>query len=255
MAIAGAENTLEYLYFAKQRRFERVVRALAVSLKQSEGRAPLTGPVPPGFDGGGEDVVGSSSTLSGRVMQVKIERKPTAQEWARYYDQVSIALTNQQITLGDVAFLQAIDNLKQAQAMLGVRAKRNLIEKSQQAQQNTTLTSQQQQQSAQVSGEEARKTLALEFDRKMELEKLKGEIALAVAETQKSGQIDAAQIMTYMKQLSQDSAQAHQVSQAANASDVSLAQHDATLSSNEAESAAQRQHEQQMAQMQPAGGQ
>lgn len=255
MAIAGAENTLEYLYFAKQRRFERVVRALAVSLKQSEARAPLTGPVPPGFDGGGQDVVGSSVTLSSRVMQCVIERVPTNIEWNDFYDSAKVALTQKEITLSDYSFLRQITNLKQATAMLGIRAKRNVMQAAEQAQQQTSMASQQQQESARVSGEEARKTMAQQFEQKMELEKLKGEIALAVAETQKSGQFDAAQLTAYVKQLAQQSAQQHQAGMAQQSQEVQLAQHDATLSSNEAESAAQRQHEAQQAQMAPAAGQ
>ncbi|GAC1381720.1 MAG: hypothetical protein NVS3B25_33220 [Hymenobacter sp.] len=243
LAIQGAENTLDYLYHAKQSRFERVVRALAVSLKQSEARAPLTGPVPPGFDAGGETLVGTSATLPGRVMQCTIERVPTTAEWQDFYETAKVALTEKTITLADYSFLRQIKNLKQASALLGVRAKRNQMEAAQLAQQNTTLTSQQQQQSAQVTGDETRKTLDVEFAHKMALEELKGRNMAAVAEIQKNGHLDAQELIGLLKMQQQSAAQAHQAELAAQAHDVSLAQQSAQLDSQEQEGAAQRSHE------------
>ena len=248
MAISSAENTLDYLYVAKQNRFERVVRAMAVSLKQSEGRAPLTGPVPPGYDGGGCDMVGTSPTLASRVMQTKIERKPTQDEWKRLYGQVDIMLKQQQIEPEDAIFIEGIDNLKQAGAMLGVRAKRKRMQASQSAQQQTSMASQQQMESAKATAEEARKTMQLEYDLKMALEELKGRNAVAAAQVRGQGHLDAADLLGMYKLQQQQSAQAHQAEQSAQGHDVGLAKQSAQLDSQEQMQANQQGHEAQMAQ-------
>ena len=240
MAVQGAENTLEYLYFAKQRRFERVVRAIAVSVKQSEARAPLTGPVPPGTPGAGVDVVGTSDTLATRVIQCKIERKPNQQEWARLYDQVAIMLTQQIIEPEDAIFIQQVDNLKQAGALLAIRAKRKRMQAAEQAQQQTSMASQQQQESAKVTGEEARATLTAEYELRMQLEQLKGENALAAIREQNKGQLAAAEMQHGAKWENQQDAHAHAADQQDADRALKLTQSDAQLESKEYEAAQQR---------------
>jgi hypothetical protein len=243
LAIQGAENTLQYLYHAKQSRFERVCRAVAVSIKQAEARQPLVGPVPPGYASTGLDVVGASDTLASRVFTVKVEQKPTDTQWADFYETAKVALTQKEITLADYNFLRQIDNLKQAGAMLGIRAKRNQMQAAQSAQQQTSMASQQQQDSTRVNGEEARETLKVEYSLRMELERLKGENALAQAEVQKQGHIDANELTQFMAFMKQQAQLQSQAAQANTKHDVQLAQHNATLDSQEAQAAAARQHE------------
>lgn len=240
LAIQGAENTLEYLYFAKQRRFERVIRALAVSLKQSEARAPLTGSVPPGYNAKGIDVVGTSDTLPGRTMQAKIERKPTDQQWRDFYESAKVAMNQKEITLSDYSFLLQIDNLKQATAMLGIRARRNQQQASQSAEQQTTMASQQQMDSARVTAEELRKTNAELHAQKMELEALRGQNAVAAAQVQVKGQLDAAELLNLFKAQQQQHAQLHAAQQAAQQQQAELVKEDARLTSQEEQAALQR---------------
>lgn len=240
MAIAGAENTLQYLYNAKQTRFERVIRALAVSIKQSEPRQPLTGAVPTAK---GIEIVGVSDTLADRVMTCRVERKPTAEEWKRLYDQVSIMLTQQLIEPEDALFVQAIDNLKQAGAMLAVRAKRKRRNAQQDAQSQTSMASQQQQESAKVTGEEARKTNDQLHQQAMELQALKNEGAVLAAKAQVEGQAGITEMMNAMKLMHQENQLSHQAQQADQQRETELAKHDAQLSSQEEQAELQRQHD------------
>ena len=240
MAISGAENTLDYLYHAKQSRFERVVRALAVSIKQTEDRAPMSGPVPVN---GRVEIVGKSDTLSQRVTICKVERKPTEREWARFYDQVSIALTSKEINLSDAGFIQQIDNLKQATAMLGVRAKRNQMQASQSAQEQTSMASEQQMASAKVTAEEARKTNAELHAQAMELQTLKNEGAVMTVREQNAQQAAANEAQIQFNLTKQQEDLAHKAQMGAQQQDAKLAMHDAQLSSQEQESGYQRAHE------------
>lgn len=250
LAIAGAENTLDYLYFAKQSRFERVCRALAVSIKQSEARSPLTGPVPPGFRGNGEELVGTSDTLGARVIQTKIERKPTDKQWDTFYGAANQALAQKEITLADFGFIQNVDNLKQAQVLLGIRAKRNVMQASQAAQQRTSMTSQQQQESAQVKGDQDRQTLTMKYDRETELEKMKIEGQIALGQIQASGHVDATEMTNTVKLIAQQMAQVHAGQQADAQRQAAMMQTNQTLESGEQENQAARDHE---ASMQQAG--
>ena len=240
MAISGAENTLDFLISAKQSRFERTCRALAANIKCTEDRAPLTGAVP---TGGATKVVGQSPTLANRVFQYKVERKPTVDEWKRLYDQVSIMLTQQLIEPEDAIFIQSIDNLKQAAAMLATRARRKRKQAMQDAQAQTSMASQQQMASAKTTAEEARATINLEYDRKIELERVKGDNAVAAAEIQKQGHIDATEMLQWYKTQQMKEQQQHAAEQNAQAHDAKLAATDAQLTSQERQGADQRQHE------------
>lgn len=250
LAIQGAENTLEYLYFAKQSRFERVARALAVSIKQSEARAPLTGPVPPGFEGAGEQVVGTSPTITDRVFQCRIERKPTEIQWQSFYEAAKVAMTQKEVTLADYTFLMQVDNLKQAWALLSIRAKRNQMQAAESAQQQTSMASQQQQESAKVTGEETRRTNAELHQQNMELQTLKNQGAIAANEVTKQGALDLQELTAYFKTASEQQARQHEAEQAAQQREMELAQHDGELSSSEGQADLQRQHEAQLASQQ-----
>ena len=249
LAIAGAENTLQYLYNAKETRFERVIRGLAVGIKQSEDRQPLTGPVPTSK---GTYIVGTSDTLSKRVMSCRVERKPTEAQWNMFYETAKVALTQQQITLSDFSFLMAIDNLKQATAMLGIRAKRNQMNASKAAMEQTTMASQQQQESAKVKGQEDRDTMNLEYDRKEALKKLEIEGSIAVAQITAEGQINANEMLQFYKAQQTREQQGFQAEQNAQAADVKLAQTDAQLASGEMEAQAGREFQAQMQAQAPA---
>lgn len=105
-----------------------------------------------------------------------LSRRPTEEQWAQFYADVSIALENQEISLADSVFLREIDNLKQARQMMVIRARQYKREKQEEAKFNNDLAIQSNQAAAEskLQGEVAKereKGLIAQ-----ELEVLKGKI-------------------------------------------------------------------------------
>lgn len=119
-----------------------------------------------------------------------ISRRPTEEQWAQFYADVSIALEKEQISLADSVFLREIDNLKQARQMMVIRHRMFKREKMEEAKFMNDLAIQSNQAAAQskIEGE-----VAKEREKGLiaaEREELKGRIALHLQEGEK--QWDAA---------------------------------------------------------------
>lgn len=71
-----------------------------------------------------------------------LRRRPTEEQWALFYQDVQIALKNQEISLPDSIYIRSINNLKQAQWVMAMRAKQYKRDKMQEAQFNNDLAMQ-----------------------------------------------------------------------------------------------------------------
>ncbi|GAA4391826.1 hypothetical protein [Hymenobacter koreensis] len=170
LAIAGAENAMGYLFDAKQWRIESVYKAIARSLK------------------------GHSEAVAVRDMDVKVERKPTQEQWARFYAAADKALETKEITLADFAYVTQVDNLKQAYFLLSVRAKRNMAQQQQMAQQNTEFTTQAQIQSAQEAEKAKQSTIQMQAELDMRRDAYARETQLMLIQAQGQVNMQTAQL-------------------------------------------------------------
>lgn len=111
-----------------------------------------------------------------------LTRRPTEEQWATFYADVSIALTNQEISLADSVFLREIDNLKQARQMMVIRAKQYRREKMEEAKFNNDLAIESNQAAAEskLMGEIEKERQKGEVQK--EVEELKGRIQLLLQE-------------------------------------------------------------------------
>lgn len=251
LAISGSQNALNHLFVAKHSRFERAAKAIAASIKSGEdkGRAPLTGSMSVATRSGKKAVyVQPSPGIASRQFQLKIEQKPTEQQWQGFYAIMNNALVAKDITAGDVAFLYTVDNLKQARFLLDVRTKRNDLKKQQQAEAASKMQGEQATAAAQAKGEQDRLTDDHKTDNEIRVWTLRNAGALAVATEQKEGHVAAAALaqqgrLQSLDVTGQQQAQRQQVSEVAQHE-----RHDAQLTSQEQQAAAQRAHEQQLAQ-------
>jgi hypothetical protein len=160
LAIQGSQNTLEFLFFAKQSRFERVCRAIVANIKAND------------------------EELAGRTMQVRVVQMPTQQQWAAFRELVKTALGTQQITLADSAAIESIDNLSEARRFLATRAKRKRLQDMEDAQKNTDYATQQQTAAAQAAEKFKQQTVQVETQAQMQIKTFDRETQLAVIQAQ-----------------------------------------------------------------------
>lgn len=172
LAIQGSQNTLEFLFYAKQTRFERVCRAIAANLKANDPE------------------------LAARTMQVKVEQKPTQQDWMQFYQNLANYIATGQITAADEAAVRDIDNLKEARRFLASRAKRKRRQDQEDAQKNTDYATQQQTASAEATEQFKQQTLQMEFSLQMQKAAFDRETQWGSLERQGQNALQAAQITT-----------------------------------------------------------
>jgi G:T/U-mismatch repair DNA glycosylase len=160
LAIQGSQNTLEYLFYAKQSRFERVCRALVSNIKAND------------------------PDLAARTMQVKVEQVPTQEEWFQFYQNLAIYGTNGLITPADDAAIREVKNLKEARRLLASRAKRKRLQDMEDATAREQSAAQVQMQSAQSAEQGKQATLQLESQLQMQMKTFDRETQLLVIQAQ-----------------------------------------------------------------------
>jgi hypothetical protein len=129
-----------------------------------------------------------------------MRRRPTEEQWAMFYQDVAIALQNQEISLADSVFLREIDNLKQARQIMVIRARQYKREKQEEAKFNNDLAIQSNQAAAEskLQGEVAKekeKGMIL-----MEVEALKGRIQQHLQDSQNRWDADLMSVENQSKE-------------------------------------------------------
>ena len=190
--------------------------------------------------------------IAKRQFQIKIEQKPTEQLWQRFYQSIDGAVEKDQITAGDVAFLYTVDNLKQARYLLDVRTKRNAQQKMQEAASGSENQGKQAAMATEAAGKVAETAEQQRHDNKMAEILLTKQWDLRIAAEQKGGHLEATAITQDAKLQAQDMQHGHEAAMAQQQQDVDLAQHSATLDSDENDAALERQHQLEMQANQPS---
>lgn len=167
---------MEWLYNAHENLYLQGSQYLLLLLQETKrdkkkisGFVPAMGKVHSGFFDVPDELADAEYGLT-------LTRRPTEEQWAQFYADISIALENQEISLADSVFLREIDNLKQARQMMVIRARQYKREKQEEAKFNNDLAIQSNQAAAEskLQGE-----VAKEREKGMiqqELEVLKGRI-------------------------------------------------------------------------------
>lgn len=116
-----ADIDMEYLFNGHEYLTKRATHQLLLLGQQSladgqalEGFIPSLGKVNTGF-------FSAPKQLAYCEYGLFLSRKPTPQEWALWYGDISLALEQGRISAADSAFVREIDNMKQARQMLAIR--------------------------------------------------------------------------------------------------------------------------------------
>jgi hypothetical protein len=180
LAVAGTMSSLGYLAHGKQSMFELVCRAMGIRIWLTEGQQPITGTL----DRGGKAPVRVKPRpqLAMRRFTWRVEKKPTAAEWADFRAVMQRAIDAKEITAGDYAFLLEVDNIKEARRILAQRAKRNVQQAQKQALQNQQATIQGQVQAAQEAEKAKQQTIQVQLQADLAVGKQRGDYSVRVAE-------------------------------------------------------------------------
>lgn len=121
MSQETADIDMEYLINGHEYLAKRTTHQMLLLGQQSladnkviEGFIPSLGKVNTGF-------FSASKNLAYCEYGMFMTRKPTPQEWALFYNDISIALQEGRIGPADSAFVREIDNMKQARQILAIR--------------------------------------------------------------------------------------------------------------------------------------
>lgn len=249
LAILGSQNALNHLFVAKRNRFERAAKAIAANIKDTEradrkgGAVPVVGNMAVRTRSGTKGVyLQPNPKIAERTWLVKITQEATAEKWARFENMLNNAVTEGKITAGDVAFIEVVDNLKQARYLLWAREKRNQMVQSQQAQQASEMQAQAASQAATAAGEAADKTATLAHGFAMELADKKGKWDYDTALAAHGMKMEQADQAAGHKLDSQDLAQQHAAEQAEGDRMLQLSQQENEIASQQFGDEANRQH-------------
>lgn len=139
------------------------------------------------------------------LYSVSIQENPTQEELISLNEQIKIGQQNGEITVSDVFMLDNMTNIKQKQAFLAVKVKKNIAQKQQEALQLQQQNGQIQVQSAQMAEQAKQQTLTLEYQLKTqhdlavieaqkELEAMKGQFNLEAKRIDASGRVGASEV-------------------------------------------------------------
>lgn len=116
-----ADIDMDYLYNAYEKLFQQASHQMMLMLQESkregkkiDGFIPALGGINLGYFDVPDDLAYSEL---GMVMN----RQPTDEQWADFYNDVRLALEKEQISIADSVYLREIDNLKQARQMMAIR--------------------------------------------------------------------------------------------------------------------------------------
>lgn len=186
IALQAAAASMGYLYRVKNKRYERVTKALANRIKANEARNPVVG----SYTAANNRVVtvGPDPNLPDRQIFIKIENRPTQEEWQDLYDKAQRLLDNKEITFADYIAVKAVDNLKEAWFIASTRQKQNEKKMLQMQRENQQMTFEGQAKAAQEAEMAKQQTMEVKFNFDAQLEQLKAENARVLQQMILQGQ-------------------------------------------------------------------
>lgn len=179
-AMAGTNNAVDHLYHGINQIYQDLCRQLSVAIVNGikNGSTELEDSI----GGATTRFFGDNSEITAHKYGIKIENKPSQDEWNGFYGELQIALQNQTIDASDAAFCREIDNLKEARQYLIVRERKKADRMAQAEQAKIEQAAQANQQAAQATIEMQKQATQIEIDGKIRLEQEKRATALAVEE-------------------------------------------------------------------------
>jgi nucleoside diphosphate kinase len=204
LAADATNNALYPIITASKNITESLAKGVILRLMQTVKDRELSGVV---RTLGSETVkfIRVTKDICERIIDVKLEDKPTQAQKDMLIQQMSIKENQGLITPEDVIMIMNTDNLKQAQVLLAYRIKKRRKEMEQQKLIEIRENGRTQQESAKVAEEEKRRTLTLEYklktdyeitriDKMKELEVVKNEGKLEQVDTTVGGKLLAEQM-------------------------------------------------------------
>lgn len=214
VAMQGANSALGPYYFGSQSIFERTCKMISISVPAAFKRGAIA-PMETAIGSPTVRFFGENSDIDSHTWAIKVEAKPSKDDWNSLYEDARMALQTEQITIADMTFLRDIDNLKQARQYLVLAVKKKQEADMQEQQALSETNAQVQMQSNQMAEQMKQQTLQMQHQFNMEMESKKQETILlqeeekrktilAQASLQNEGKMQTAEI-----QASAGEAQAH----------------------------------------------
>ena len=205
MASESTNNALGDITYAERRLIEKLAEAVILRLQDIVERGEVSGYIK-SLGTNSIEFVRASEKISPYEFGILIENRPTDEQRMTLLTHLEQYRQTGLIEPEDDIMIRNTQNLKVAEQLLAYRVKKRKSEKQNEAMQMQQMNGQIQQQSAMVAEQAKQQTLQMEFQMKMELEKLKGEIQMQIAamkiqsessnvNTREAGRIEAARVM------------------------------------------------------------
>lgn len=174
LATQGTNNALALISDADRFMLQDVASDIVLRIQDTNKGNPVEGYV---------RALGSSSmkffkatpNLNSWNYGIQIELKATEEQRKRLVDYLNMSIGKEQLEMQDVAFIEFIDNIKQAYQVLSYRIKKRREQRQAEEMQRQQMNAQVQMQSAQAAEQSKQQTMQVDFQFKAELEKLKAQ--------------------------------------------------------------------------------
>lgn len=192
-AIQSTNNSLANLFYAKKRMREKValsiVQCAQILIKANQGDEFIAA-----LGADASSILKKCPPIDKYTYAITVEEAPTDGEEAVFNGLLSDALAKQQVNIDDALELRGIPNLKEREAFLAYRVKKNRDMQQQQALQQQQQTGQVQMQSAQAAEQSKQQTLQLEYQLKMQLAQFEAQAAKELATLNIEGTLEKERI-------------------------------------------------------------
>lgn len=193
-AMVGTNNALDHLYHGNNEVYKDLCTQLSYSIVAGIKRGSITDL---------DDAIGSrtvrffgeNSDITAHKYGIKIENKPSNEEWNAFYATLARAVENGIIDPSDEAFCREIDNLKAARQYLIVRERKKQEQMAAAEQAKIEGAAQANQMAAQETIKMQKETTAIEIEGKIRLEQEKRATALAVEDAKRQTLLLQTQMM------------------------------------------------------------
>jgi hypothetical protein len=176
----GTNNSLYPMIQAKKMLKERLANDVLIRIQQGLKKGGVEG-YAPALNTNTLKFIQVSNKLCMRDYGIILEDRPDDEQKQFLYQQLQFDIQNGFLDTSDAIYIMNTYNLKQAQMILAYRAKRNKMQKQQEAMQNQQQTIQGQQQSAQQSAQMEQQLAQQTHQYKMEEIAAQGQIDIEVA--------------------------------------------------------------------------
>jgi hypothetical protein len=174
LATQGTNNALSLISDADRFMIQDVASDIVLRIQDTIKNNPTQGYV---------RALGSSSmkffkaspSLNSWNYGIEIDLKATEEQKRRLVDYLNLSIGKEKLEMEDVAFIEFIDNIKQAYQVLSYRIKKRRVQRQAEEMERQQMNAQVQIQSSQAAEQSKQQTMQVDFQFKAELEKLKAQ--------------------------------------------------------------------------------